>query len=84
MAFSVPRPALEQKLQSLSSTQQSIESTSKWLLFYAGDCSTIVHVWYEELKRASASRRLSLLYLANHVLQEGRKKGKDWVDEFQK
>mmetsp|Transcript_44836 Transcript_44836/g.133894 ORF Transcript_44836/g.133894 Transcript_44836/m.133894 type:complete len:222 (-) Transcript_44836:1319-1984(-) len=84
MSVQVPRPALEQKLQGLNSTQQSIEGTSKWLLFYSGDSAAIVRVWYEELKRADPTRKLALLHLANHVLQEGRKKTKAWNDEFAK
>lgn len=84
MAVQVPRAQLEQKLRALNQTQQSIEGTSKWLLFYSQDAGTIVRVWYDEFTKAAPERRLAQLYLANHVLQEGRKKGKDWVDEFAK
>ncbi len=81
----IPRAALEEKLQALNSSQQSIEGTSKWLLFYGQDAGTIVKVWHEELTtRAPPDRKLALLYLANHVLQEGRKKDKMWAEEFAK
>ncbi len=80
----VPRATLTEKLTALNQTQTSIESTAKWLLFYSQDAATIVKVWCDELARAANERRLPLLYLANHVLQEGRKRSKDWAEEFSK
>ncbi|KAG1669454.1 hypothetical protein FOA52_004087 [Chlamydomonas sp. UWO 241] len=79
-----PKSTLEQKLGAVNVSQQSVEGTSKWLLFYSQDASSIVAAWYETLRRSDPARKLALLYLANHVLQEGRKKGKEWVDEFSK
>ena len=80
----VPRAALTEKLAFCNQQQQSIEGISKWLLFYSQDAATIVTVWVEEIARAPQDRKLALLYLANHVVQEGRKKGKDWVEQFAK
>ena len=80
----VPRAALSEKLAACNQSQLSIEGTSKWLLFYSQDAATIVAVWGEELARAPQDRKLALLYLANHVIQDGRKKGKDWVEPFAK
>ena len=80
----VPRAVLVEKLSACNQTQQSIEAVSKWLLFYSQDAATIVTFWSEEMARAPAERRLALLYLANHVVQEGRKKGKDWMEQFSK
>ncbi len=34
-----------------------------------------VHTWYEELKKSKPRKQLTLLYLANDVLQNGRRKG---------
>lgn len=82
--ISAPREQLQSRLQTLNQSQQSVEGTSKWLLFYSQDAAAIVKVWFEEFLRAPADRKLALLYLANHVLQEGRKKDKSWAEEFAK
>ena len=80
----VPRAALAEKLSACNTSQQSIEGTAKWLLFYSQDAGTIVPLWAEEVARATADKKLALLYLANHVLQDGRKKDKSWVEQFAK
>lgn len=63
------REALAQRLRTLNSTQQSIESTAQWCLFYSSAARSVVAVWEEELMRAPTQQRLSYLYLANHILQ---------------
>jgi hypothetical protein len=80
----VPREGLEQKLQKLSSSQASIESVSAFCIFYHKDARGVVQIWDQEFYKAPPERKLSLLYLANHVLQEGRRKGTGFVDEFYK
>ncbi len=66
---SVNRESLVQRLQTLNISQQSIEGTSKWCLFYVKDAKTVVNIWAEEFGRASPERRIAFLYLANHILQ---------------
>ncbi|GIL93680.1 hypothetical protein Vretifemale_21089 [Volvox reticuliferus] len=80
--MNVNRESLVQRLQSLNVSQQSIESTSKWSLFYIKDAKSVVNIWLEEFGRTTAERRIAFLYLANHILQEGRKKGREFADEF--
>jgi len=48
------REVLHGKLRSLVGTQQSIESTSSWCLFFAKEAGTIVEVWLEELLKVRA------------------------------
>ncbi|KAF8069575.1 Rprd1b [Scenedesmus sp. PABB004] len=78
----VPREGLELKLQRLSQSQQSIESVSSFCCFYIKDACGVVAVWDAEFYKAPADRKLALLYLANHVLQEARKKGSAFQEEF--
>lgn len=66
--MNVNRESLVQRLQTLNVTQQSIEGTSKWCLFYVKDAKSVVNIWYEEFGRAS-DRRVAFLYLANQILQ---------------
>lgn len=65
------REQLLQKLRQLNSTQQSIESTANWCLFYGvREAKTLVSVWDEEFTRLpSAEKKLTQLYLCNHILQ---------------
>lgn len=67
--MNVNRESLVQRLQSLNASQQSIEGTSKWCLFYIKDAKSIVNIWLEEFARTTAERRMAFLYLANHILQ---------------
>lgn len=80
----VPKEGLTTKLQRLSASQQSIESVSSFCIFYHKDARGVVQVWDQEFYRADPERRLALLFLANHILQEGRKKGMGFCEEYYK
>jgi regulator of Ty1 transposition protein 103 len=83
--------SLKKRLRALTESANCIETCSLWLLhhkkvpfFPAIDSSMIanfqfakhaVHTWYEELKKSKPRKQLTLLYLANDVLQNGRRKG---------
>eukprot|EP00882_Tetradesmus_deserticola_P019056 GHRQ01020501.1.p1 GENE.GHRQ01020501.1~~GHRQ01020501.1.p1 ORF type:complete len:167 (+),score=64.54 GHRQ01020501.1:104-604(+) len=82
MSLQVPRDGLTQKLQRLSQSQQSIESVSSFCIFYSKDARGVVQIWEQEFYKAQPERKLALLYLANHILQEGRKKGMVFQEEF--
>lgn len=82
MALQVPRDGLEQKLQKVSQSQQSIESVSSFCIFYHKDARGVVSVWDQQFYTAPTDRKIALLYLANHILQEGRKKSTGFQEEF--
>jgi len=87
MSTLVPKEALIHRLRSLVPTQQSIEGTSNWALFFASEQSNvtaIVSAWSEEISRAPNEKKLALLYLSNHILQEGKRKGRLFGEEFSK
>ena len=43
-----------------------------------------MEVWYQELYQANAALKMSLLYLANDIIQTSRKDGKEFPEEFYK
>ncbi|KAG2464984.1 RPR1A protein, partial [Polypterus senegalus] len=74
--------ALEKKLLELSSSQQSVQTLSLWLIHHRKHSKTIVTVWNRELKKAKAGRKLTFLYLANDVIQNSKRKGPEFTKDF--
>ncbi|XP_054462522.1 regulation of nuclear pre-mRNA domain-containing protein 1A-like [Anoplopoma fimbria] len=74
--------ALEKKLSELSNSQQSVQTLSLWLIHHRKHSRTIVSVWINELKKAQVSRKLTFLYLANDVIQNSKKKGPEFTQDF--
>ncbi|KAI5091698.1 hypothetical protein C0J45_18904, partial [Silurus meridionalis] len=74
--------ALEKKLAELSNSQQSVQTLSLWLIHHRKHSKTIVKVWYNELKKAQVSRKLTFLYLANDVIQNSKRKGPEFTLDF--
>ncbi|XP_013790680.1 regulation of nuclear pre-mRNA domain-containing protein 1B-like isoform X2 [Limulus polyphemus] len=74
--------ALEKKLAELNCSQQSIQTLSLWLIHHRKHHKTIVQVWYRELLKAKPSRKLTMMYLANDVIQNSKKKGPEFSREF--
>ncbi|XP_022092169.1 regulation of nuclear pre-mRNA domain-containing protein 1B-like [Acanthaster planci] len=73
---------LTEKLAALTNSQQSIQTMSLWLIHHRKHARKIVKTWYIELKRAKAKRKLVFIYLANDVVQNGKKKGTEFTKEF--
>ncbi|KAK7899123.1 hypothetical protein WMY93_019976 [Mugilogobius chulae] len=74
--------ALEKKLSELSNSQQSVQTLSLWLIHHRKHSKTIVSVWFNELKKAQVSRKLTFVYLANDVIQNSKKKGPEFTQDF--
>ncbi|XP_071496787.1 regulation of nuclear pre-mRNA domain-containing protein 1B-like [Diadema antillarum] len=74
--------ALIEKLNSLTNTQQSIQTMSLWLIHHRKHAKKIVTVWYTLLVKAKPSRKLGFVYLANDVVQNSKKKGPEFNREF--
>ncbi|KAF3860235.1 hypothetical protein F7725_000490 [Dissostichus mawsoni] len=73
--------ALEKKLTELSSSQQSVQTLSLWIIHHRKHSGLIVKVWHRELRKAKSSRKLTFLYLANDVIQNSKKKGPEEADD---
>ncbi|XP_056438341.1 regulation of nuclear pre-mRNA domain-containing protein 1A-like [Gadus chalcogrammus] len=74
--------ALEKKLSELSNSQQSVQTLSLWLIHHRKHSQTIVTVWLNELKKAQVSRKLTFVYLANDVIQNSKRKGPEFTQDF--
>ncbi|CAL8362702.1 unnamed protein product [Arctogadus glacialis] len=74
--------ALEKKLTELSNSQQSVQTLSLWLIHHRKHSQTIVTVWLNELKKAQVSRKLTFVYLANDVIQNSKRKGPEFTQDF--
>lgn len=73
---------LVEKLQNLNSTQQSIETISSWCAFHRKDARRVVSVWEHEFGKMPMAKQLAMMYLANDIIQNSRKKGPEFVHEF--
>ncbi|XP_074367374.1 uncharacterized protein LOC141707857 isoform X2 [Apium graveolens] len=76
--------ALADKLSKLNSSQQSIESLSRWCITHRKKAKQIVELWDKLFKSAPRDQRVSFLYLSNDILQNSRRKGSEFVNEFWK
>lgn len=70
------------KLSELNPSAPSIQGVSLWLLHHRKHYQTSVRVWYRELGNTKNDRKLTMLYLANDVVQNARKKHPEIVKEF--
>lgn len=78
---------LNKKLDSLQETQDSIVTISQWVLFHHKHCQESAQLWSDYIlgKCDSSSKRLSLLYLCNDVVQQARHKRKsEFIIQFSK
>lgn len=75
---------LSDKLFKLNSSQQSIESLSRSCISHRKKAKQIVEIWHKSFKSAQQAQQVSFLYLANDILQNSRRKGNEFVNEFWK
>jgi len=76
--------SLALKLGELNASAPSIQGVSLWLLHHRKHYQTSVKVWYKELGNTKNDRKLTMLYLANDVVQNAKKKYPEIPKEFGK
>eukprot|EP01107_Rhizomastix_libera_P016912 TRINITY_DN739_c0_g1_i1.p1 TRINITY_DN739_c0_g1~~TRINITY_DN739_c0_g1_i1.p1 ORF type:complete len:382 (-),score=120.25 TRINITY_DN739_c0_g1_i1:144-1289(-) len=74
--------SLREKLKGLTNTLLGIQSLSQWILFHRRRHSEIVQAWTSEFNNASAGHKLTLIFLANDVIQNSKKKGNEFEASF--
>eukprot|EP00128_Syssomonas_multiformis_P010949 Colp12_sorted_trinity150504_noHs@15131 len=79
---SYSRESLEQKLKTLSASQESIQTLSLWVIHHKKYAKESADVWRKEVMKANASQGLTLIYLCNDILQNSRKKGVEFLTAF--
>lgn len=75
--------ALETKLTDLNPSQQSIQTLSLWLIHHRKHAKKIVLAWKKLLVQVPQPKKLTFLYLANDVIQNSKKKGPEFSQEFE-
>ncbi|GMH24196.1 hypothetical protein Nepgr_026039 [Nepenthes gracilis] len=75
---------LADKLSKLNSTQQCIETLSHWCIFHRGKAEVVVATWNKQFHSSQMVQKVPLLYLANDILQNSKRKGNEFVTEFWK
>ncbi|XP_076916384.1 uncharacterized protein LOC143576076 [Bidens hawaiensis] len=75
---------LADRLSNLNTTQQSIETLSHWCIFHRSKAEVVVTTWEKQFRSAEVPQKLPLLYLANDILQNSKRKGNEFVTEFWK
>ncbi|XP_073059043.1 uncharacterized protein [Primulina eburnea] len=75
---------LADKLSKLNSTQQCIETLSHWCIFHRGKAEQVVATWNKQFHSSEMAQKVPLLYLANDILQNSKRKGTEFVTEFWK
>lgn len=74
---------LEKKFKNVSASQASIQSLSFLCLHYKNYHEKIVHIWLKCLREAKISHRLTLIYLANDIVQNAKRKNTpQFIDMF--
>ncbi|KAI3437035.1 hypothetical protein J3R85_005765 [Psidium guajava] len=76
--------SLAEKLSKLNNSQQSIESLSQWCVSHRKKAKQIVETWDKLFNSSQKEKCVSFLYLANDILQNSRRKGSEFVNEFWK
>uniref|UniRef100_A0A8C4WXR4 Regulation of nuclear pre-mRNA domain-containing protein 2 n=1 Tax=Eptatretus burgeri TaxID=7764 RepID=A0A8C4WXR4_EPTBU len=66
--------ALDRRLLSLTNTMDSIQGLSAWIIEHKQRSSRIVERWIKCVRKSLIDHRLNLLYLANDVVQNCKRK----------
>lgn len=69
--------AVKAKLSSLNETQESIVSVSQWIMFHRRHADRTCAIWLERMRETTVNKRLTLIYLANEVVQQSKARRKD-------
>ncbi|KAG8043203.1 hypothetical protein GUJ93_ZPchr0119g33228 [Zizania palustris] len=75
---------LAEKLAKLNNTQQSIETLSYWCIFHRKNAEQIVQTWEKKFHSSGNEQKTPLLYVANDILQNSKRNGTEFVEEFWK
>ncbi|KAM4064805.1 RNA polymerase II-binding domain-containing protein [Hirsutella rhossiliensis] len=71
------------RLSSLNESHDSIATAAQWIMFHRRHADRTVQLWMQRLKDSSSTKRLTLVYLANEVVQQSRIRHKeDFVIAF--
>lgn len=72
------------KLAKLNNTQQCIETLSHWCIYHRKNAEQIVQTWDKQFHSFGKEQKIPFLYLANDILQNSKRNGTEFVEEFWK
>ncbi|KAL5676982.1 hypothetical protein ACJX0J_013113, partial [Zea mays] len=70
------------KLNRLNNSATSIETLSQWCIFHRKRAKRVVDTWEKQFTSSREEKKIPFLYLSNDILQNSKRKGADYVDEF--
>ncbi|KAL6871007.1 hypothetical protein ACP4OV_014855 [Aristida adscensionis] len=73
---------LVEKLNKLNSTATCIQTLSQWCIFHRKRARRVVDTWEKQFNSATTDKKVSFLYLSNDILQNSKRKGGEYVNEF--
>ncbi|EKG15188.1 RNA polymerase II large subunit CTD [Macrophomina phaseolina MS6] len=75
--------AVQAKLSALNETQEGIVTVAQWIMFHRRHADRTAQLWMQRLKESAPNKRLSLIYLANEVVQQSKARKKaEFVNAF--
>lgn len=75
--------SLEKRFAAVSTSQGSIQSLSFFCLHYKNHHKRIAEIWLKSLQRAKVPHRLTLIYLANDIVQNAKRKNTlSFIEDF--
>ncbi|KAF3440425.1 hypothetical protein FNV43_RR18709 [Rhamnella rubrinervis] len=84
MSSAFSEQILADKLSKVNSTQQCIESLSHWCIVHRSKAELVVTTWDKQFHNSQMVQKVPLLYVANDILQNSKRKGNEFVTEFWK
>ncbi|CAN6352722.1 unnamed protein product [Urochloa humidicola] len=73
---------LVEKLNKLNNSAASIQTLSQWCIFHRKRAKRVVDTWEKQFNSSMKDKKVSFLYLSNDILQNSKRKGGDFVNEF--
>ncbi|KAK3139228.1 hypothetical protein QOZ80_5AG0379890 [Eleusine coracana subsp. coracana] len=73
---------LAEKLNKLNNSAASIQTLSQWCIFHRKRARRVVDTWEKQFNSAINDKKISYLYLSNDILQNSKRKGGEYVNEF--
>ncbi|KAK6922961.1 CID domain [Dillenia turbinata] len=61
-----------------------IKTLSHWCIFHRSKAELVVRTWDKQFHDSEMAQKVPLLYLANDILQNSKRKGNEFVNEFWK
>lgn len=81
--MSLNEPNLEKRFNSVSTSTGSIQSLSSLCLHYKNHHKRIAQIWLRCLQKAKVPHRLTLVYLANDIVQNAKRKNSlSFIEDF--